>query len=287
MNVFDQPDNFPPILFHAWEYLKANGPTPRDQLENDLAPNSFPKTAHDNVKSTISLGLRIQIFNANSDIVSNSTQTQACSDFNSFRRQARDIYFNQKLNSQSDLGNHKGNLQLAVAWFFSFPFDQTPGTWKQAEKDLPKDFSKERSHWPIQNDTQWTGFERWMRFFGLGIQGTGRGSSMILQPCINEVVLDVLHELPDDSRTSMKILIDTLTGRLPSLPGGTVFSELPPAASNRIKTRNTALIAQTLRDAASANIVKLESGVDVVNREVFAVDAGEFAFDFIVKGKNK
>ena len=287
MNVFDQPDNFPPIFHHTWEYLKTNGPTHRDTLEKALAPNSFAKTAHANVKSTISLGIRIHIFKADSDLLSNSVQTNSCDDFNSFRRVVRDVYFDQKLNSQSDLKNQKGNLQLAAAWFLSFPFDQSPGTWKQAEKELPKDFSIEHTHWPIQNDTQWTGFERWMRFLGLGIQGVGRGDSMVLQPCINELVLDSLHDLPYGSRTPIKSFLDVLTSRLPSLPGGVVFSDLPSDVTNRVKTRNTALVAQALRDLAVQEVVKLESGVDVSKREVFSVEAGEFNFDFIVKGKNK
>jgi hypothetical protein len=287
MNVFDQPDNFPPVFFHAWEYLKTKGPTHREELEKLLAPGSFAPTAHANVKSTINLGIRTRIFQSESEVLSNSDRTNTCSDFNSFRRVVRDIFFDQKLNNQSDFTNQKGNIQIATAWFLSFPFEQTPTTWKQAEKALPKDFSKEHIHWPIQNGTQWTGFERWMRFLGLGIQGVGRGDSLILQPCISELVVDVLDKLPDNSRTPLKGVIDSLTQRLPSLPGGLVFSELPSTVSSRIKTRNTALIAQALRDAVVLDVIKLETGVDVSNREVFSPDAGEFNFDFVVKGKKK
>jgi hypothetical protein len=285
MNVFDQPDNFPPIFFHSWEYLKTHGPTPREELEGALAPASFAPTAHANVKSTISLGIRIHVFDQESELLRNSERTNDCSDFNSFRRVARDIYFDQKLNNYTDVKAHKGNLQLAAAWFHSFPFDQTPGTWTQAQKQLPKDFSLERTHWPIQNSTQWSVFERWMKFFGISINGVGGGGSTVLQPCINELVWDVLQELPKGSRTPIKNFVDALVTRFPSLPGGIAFSELPSELSGRIRTRNTALIAQALRVAARDELVTLESGVDVANREVFAVDAGDFAFDFIVKGK--
>jgi hypothetical protein len=283
MNVFDQPDNFPPIFFHAWEYLKTHGPTLRDELACALAPPSFAKTAHVNVKSTMNLGIRIHVFDVNSDFVSNSTRTNSCIDFNSFRRAVRDIYFDQNVNSYSDLKLQKGNLQLAVAWFLSFPYDQTPGTWKHAEKQLPKDFSKERT----QNDTQWTGFERWTRFLGLGIRGIGRSDSLILQPCINEFVHDVIDGLPGGSRTSIREFVDKLTLRYPSLPGGLVFNDLPSGVSNRVTTRNTSLIAQALRDAESQKLIKLEAGVDVADREVFSVDAGEFNADFIVKDEKK
>ena len=285
MNVFDQPDYFPPVLFHAWDYLKKNSQTQRDELEKLLAPTSFAPTAHAAVKSTINLGIRTHIFEVNSKVLVNSVRTNSCTDFNSFRRAVRDIFFDQRLNSQNDIKNQKGNIQIAAAWFFSFGFDETPATWKQAEKALAKDFSNEPTHWPIQNATQWTGFERWMTFLGLGIQGIGRGDSMILQPCIAELVLDALNELPMGSRTSIKSFLDLLTARLPSIPGGTVFTELPTAVTNRVKTRNTALIAQALRDSAIQEVVKLETGVDMSKREIFALDAGEFDFDFIVKGK--
>lgn len=287
MNVFDQPDNFPPVLSHAWEYLKANGPTKRGELERLLAPSSFAPTAHAAVRSTINLGIRTHIFQSDSDVLRNSDRINACDDFNRFRREVRDIFFDQKLNNQSDFKNQKGNIQLATAWFLSFSFEQAPANWKQAENALPKDFSKEHTHWPIQNSTQWTGFERWMRFLGLGIQGNGRGDSMILQPCITELALDVLENLPNNSRTPIKVFMDNLTSRMPSLPGGLVFSELPSEVSGRVKTRNTALVAQALRDAAFQNVIKLETGVDVSKREIFAGDAGEFNFDFILKGKNK
>jgi hypothetical protein len=287
MNVFDQPDNFPPVFFHAWEYLKTNGPTHREELEKQLAPSSFAPTAHANVKSTLKLGIRTHVFKADSEVLSNSDRTNSSADFNSFRRVVRDIFFDQKLNNQKDIENQKGNIQIATAWFLSFPFEQTPATWKQAEKVLPKDFSNERSHWPIQNHTQWTGFERWMRFLGLGIQGIGRGDLLILQPCINELVFDALHHLPTGSRTSIRSFLDVLTSKLPSLPGGTVFADLPSGVTDRIKTRNTSLVAQALRDLAMAEVIKLESGVDVASREVFAIDAGEFNFDFIVKENKK
>ena len=75
--------------------------------------------------------------------------------------------------------------------------------------------------------------------------------------------------------------------RCSSLPGGIVFNELAPNVSNRVMNRNTALIAQALRNAATEKIVTLETGVDVANREVFATDAGDFKFDFIVKGKRR
>jgi hypothetical protein len=287
MNVFDQPDNFPPVFLHAWEYLKINGPTHREELEKMLAPSSFATTAHANVKSTLGLGIRTRVFNSDSDVLTNSDQTNSQNDFNGFRRVVRDIFFNQKLNNHSELKNQKGNIQLATAWFYSFPFDETPGTWSQAEDQLPKDFSSEHTHWPIQNKTQWAGFERWMRFLGLGIQGIGRGDSIILLPCVKESVWDVLEDLPNDSRTPIKNVIDLLIARLPSLPGGIVFNELAPNVSNRVMNRNTALIAQALRNAATEKIVTLETGVDVANREVFATDAGDFNFDFIVKGKRR
>jgi len=283
MNVFDQPDNFPPILFHAWEYLKVNGPTKQEILESALAPKSFAQTAHANVKSTINLGIRVQIFDRTTDVLSNSARTNTCADFNSFRRMARDIFFDQSTNNYQETKNQKGNIQLAAAWFLSFPFEQTPGNWSQAEKELPKDFSREHTHWPIQNQTQWIGFERWMRFLGLGVQGVGRAESIIIQPCIDELVRELIDDLAVGSRTPIKEFIDELNLRLPSLPGGTVFANLPPGVTNRIKTRNTALIAQTLRNAMTLGKVKLEVGVDVANREVFAIDAGDLSFDFVVK----
>jgi hypothetical protein len=286
MNVFDQPDNFPPILFHAWEYLKINGPMQRTELERLLAPSSFAPTAHANVKSTLSLGIRIHIFEGDSNLIGNSRLTDLCNDFNSFRRTVRDIYFDQKTNSYDDLKNHTGNLQLAAAWFLSFPFEKSPGTWEQAEKELPKDFSSEHTHWPILNDTQWVVFERWMRFLGLGVQGIGR-NSIVLQPCINEVVWDVVLDLPNNSRTTVKDFVEKLTTRFPSLPGGVVYNDLPPDVLSRLSTQNTSLIAQALRDVSNQGLVELESGVDVSDREVFEVDAGEFNFDFLVKGKKK
>ena len=78
--MFDQPNNFPQILFHAWECMHAHGPMEQDRLQSLLAPSSFAETAHQTVQDTVTLGIKIHIFAKNANLISNCDQTKKCAD---------------------------------------------------------------------------------------------------------------------------------------------------------------------------------------------------------------
>ena len=282
--MFDQPNNFPQILFHAWECLTAYGPMQQVQLESLLAPSSFAETAHQNVHATIDLGLKIHVFADTTGLISNSDRILGCSDYNSFRRIVRDIYFDQTVNSFADLNDKAGNLQLASAWYFSFPFEKTPGRWKEAEESQTKDFGPDTNLWPIPNDTQWTGFDRWMRFFGLGVRINGKGREMVLRPTVLEVLEDLISGTQSLSRIPLGVFLDSLTQRLPSYPGGIIYNQLPADLIVR-NQRNNGLVAETLAYLRDTDILNLEVGADYQGREVFSPDSNGFTFDFVKRSK--
>lgn len=289
MNVFDNPDNFPPILFHAWEYLDVKGPSSLESMISDLAPPSFAKTAQDNVSGTIRLGIRIQLFTESAGLISNSDRIAKCATYSSFHRVVRDIYFDQKVNPFDKVNENKGNLQLATAWFFSFPYAKTPGNWDEALKVLPEDFTVDRDEWPIVNSTQWEGFRRWMLFMGLAVGVVGKGPKdgttvkMLIRPSISEMLEDVvISELSPKDRP-LDHLLSAFTIRMPSFPGGDVWNKLPESARSRTP-RNNSLLAETLRNLDSRGIINLKKTADSSHRQVFEVDTGDFIFDVVSKG---
>ena len=217
--MFDQPNNFPQILFHAWECLDTYGPMEQDRLRSLLAPSSFAETAHDSVRDTISLGIKIHVFTKEAGLISNCERTKECVDYNDFRRTVRDICFDQKDKNFAETKDGKGKLQSAASWYFSFPFEEAPGAWEEARLAQIKDFGNETSLWPITNPTQWNGFERWMRFFGLGdlVISKLRGNTreMILRPAISEVLEDLVRELQEPLRIPLGSFLDFFIQRLP------------------------------------------------------------------------
>ena len=289
MNVFDQPDNFPPILFHAWEYLNVKGPSSLESMISDLAPTSFAQTAQDNVSGTIRLGIRIQLFTESSGLISNSDRIAKCDDYSSFHRVVRDIYFDQNVNPFDKVNENKGNLQLAAAWFFSFPYAKGPGNWTDAERLLPDDFADRKESWPILGPTQWEGFRRWMLFMGLAVGVVGKGPktgtvNMLIRPSISEVLENVAASELSSRDIPLDHLLSALTIRMPSFPGGEVWNKLPESAKNRIP-KNNSLLAETLRSLDSRGIINLKKTADSSHRQVFEVDTGDFIFDVVSKGR--
>lgn len=278
MNVFGQPNNFPPVLFHAWEFLASMGPVSLSVLHESLAPPSFEQTAHDSVRSTVQLGVKMGIFRLVDGIIENDITLDDEAGYNKFRRSVRDLYFDQGRHHAPGLGG-AGNLQLASAWYFSFPPADTPGTFPEALQRLRADYPDREQDWPIPNSTQWEGFVRWMRFMGLAVPVTGKGGSTI-RPSIDEPLLDtIIHEVGAEN-VALGQVLTAFTTRLPCFPGGSIVQLLPESARNR-NTRNNALLAAALLALAERGEIILTQAADSTHREAFTGTRQPVAFDLI------
>ena len=286
MNVFGNPNHFPPILYHAWEYLSIKGPDKLETVWSQLAPPSFAETAHDNVKDTIKLGLAMGVLEERDSLLYPGSHLNGVVDYNSFRRSVRDLYFNQLLHPIEEEKSSAGNLQLASAWYFSFSVEESPRTWSEVQRHLERDYPGKRGDWPVPNPTQWGLFVRWMRFFGLVVATSRRNNEKLLGPLVNEVLEDTIETSLGDSDLQLDDFLSSLVSRMPSFPGGSISAHLPERARTR-SPRNNALLATALQQKVSEGLIELTRSPDSPNRQVFVGTSREFAYDFIRRGNGK
>ena len=280
MKIFDQPQNFPPSLFHIWEYLREFGITEVDELVAGVAyPEKFPPSdasypddsTNENmrapeltVRSLVKVGQFLKIFEEDPKQIQITEQFTKELEFSAFWHEVRSCVF---INGMGDDENQKQSLPVAIAWYLSFSLGATPQNWETAADQLAIDFASSENEkinrsWIVPNSTQWVPFVRWLTILGfareLPVQGNGKS---ILVPDISRALLPTVNRLPQNQSVSIGDFITMMIDDLPCFEGGYVWERLPEIAKGRSKWSSDVVLAG-LRTLESKGIIELVSVKD-------------------------
>jgi len=284
MGVFDQPDNFPPILAHGWEILNSAGPMPMDSLKLMIAPKHFEATAHGSVETTLDLGLEMGVFKMRSGQIENDLKVDAGK---SFQVGLRELLFNQNRNPIEKQLEQKGNLQLAIAWLMSFNISDMPGTFNLATVRQEKDFgTNPQVDWIIPNDTQWRVLIRWTEALGLSLTlPNAPGEPKVIRIDLTQLVRDFVTRNPIKRAIPALDFVDQLIEYCPVLPGGKVSEYLPERAKERT-TKCSEIVAIALRRLEKERVIAFKKEDDTgLGTASFSLSYGQpMTIDKIVAG---
>jgi hypothetical protein len=276
MKIFDQPENFPPVLFHVWEYLRVFGSTPENELVDWLAQPDGTSVLNDpdseatgaskvkmpeaTVRSIIRVGQFLNIFSESGNQIELSPGFSQDLNHAIFWDLVRSFVFD--VGKQSNAGEQNESLPIAIAWYLSFPFSATPRDWKSASRSLAVDFNspatgKTNKDWIISNETQWMQFVRWLISLGFARQmPVSRGTSTTLIPDVSRAVLPTTKRVVTDELIPVSTLISELAKDIPAFHGGRAWEMLPNSAKERSSLYSDTLLAG-LQVLAHKNVIEL------------------------------
>lgn len=287
MKIFDQPDNFPPVLFHIWGFLKSFGSKSEDEIvagvafpsENSIQDStsetvaSSMKSPEASVRSVLKVGLFLHTF------VKSDNQIELHERFNrdlshaEFWGEVRRCVFEHGVQGNEE--KKRESLPVAIAWYLSFPLVDTPRDWDAASRCLEIDFEspgtgKANKEWIISNETQWNPFVRWLIALGFARElPVGKGAKVEIIPDISQAISPTIRLHVKDQWQPVSVLIPHLVEDIHSLYGGESWEMLPPIAKERSCLLSDVLYVG-IQALAHSKVIDLQNVKDSPDRISFS-----------------
>ena len=294
MKIFDQPDNFPPVLFHIWDFLKAFGSKSEDEIvagvafpsENSIQDSnsetvaSSMKSPEASVRSILKVGLSLHTFVKSDNQIELHDRFKRDLSHAEFWGEVRRCVFEQGVQGNDE--KKRESLPVAIAWYLSFPLVDTPRDWDSASRCLEIDFespgtSKANKAWIISNDTQWNSFVRWLIALGFARElPVGRGAKVEIIPDISRAIASTIELHAKDQWQPVSVLIPHLVDDIHSLHGGSSWEMLPPIAKERSRLLSDVLYAG-IQALTHSNVIELQNVKDSRDRISFSPSGATLA----------
>jgi hypothetical protein len=292
MKIFDQPENFPPILFHIWNHLWRLGPTSADDIVASLAPTPLADSVVDpdtgeastgakkmselSVRSMVRVAEYLGIVRSETDGLHLGVDFEAELNHEEFWTRVRQNLLTSDPENLTDADAN--TLPVAISWYLTHPLAEAPRTWRDASQRLAVDYgaepnAKANASWIIPGDTQWNTLVRWMGVLGFArLMPASRSGESVLVPDMSRAIRPIALATLDTTFIPVSRLVSVLVEGLPVLHDGRVWRRLPQSSRDRSRANSEVLYAalQTLEHAGDIEFRRVDDARDVTT---FGADA--------------
>ena len=288
MKIFDQPQNFPPALFHVWEYLRVYGGATKDDIVKWVAYPSEVNVIEDpdtseggsakikvpeaTVRSIVKVGLFLNVFCESADLIDLPASFSRDLSYETFWHEVRECVLKYAIAGNED--QQSESLPVAIAWYLSFPVAEIPHDWDSAAVKLSQDYNTEENvkannAWIISNDTQWAQFARWLTVLGFARElPDRRGQGSVLVPDISRSMIPTADRILTERLMPIQEFVSHLIEDNPCLVDGSAWNLLPDVAKRR-SGRYSDVLLVGLKTLKRRNVIALEEIKDSADATPF------------------